>query len=59
MNDARKPPYPRSPHRCSRCGAWSPDPWAGKQPHHCQQDNTKEGGDDAEADPTQAHEGLA
>lgn len=40
MSDARKPPYPRSPHTCPRCGAWSPDPWAWKQPHHCQTDGS-------------------
>lgn len=37
----RCPPYPRttpirSKHACPRCGAWSPDPWDQKKPHHCQ-----------------------
>lgn len=37
----RRPPYPRttpirSNHACPRCGAWSPDPWDQKKPHHCQ-----------------------
>ena len=62
MQPARKPPYPRSPHTCPRCKAWSPDPWAWKKPHHCKPDTssvnitdplttrtdtfTEEGGDD-------------
>lgn len=43
-----RPPYPRttpvrSGHTCPRCGAWSPDPWADKKPHHCpKRDHRKE-----------------
>ena len=54
MTDARRPPYPRSPHRCPRCNAWSPDPWAWKQPHHCQKDNGKEEDNGTRVQPDQA-----